>query len=479
MICNFIVPLTLVTISLALPSFSAGAAESRGEVLDLQTFLSQVKGQHEGIKASQETEAGAEIRQSEGDVLLSPQLTANVQEFRDRKETANPVSQGEKSRQQSASVGVGKLFESGTQAKLSYGVAHTKIDGASPVFLPNNDFYTAGPTLEISQGLWRNWRGSETQATRDLINAQAGVVRYQEAFRTKLTLAEAEMTYWRLVLARETVAAQKNSLERFQKLKSWNAKRVRDALTDKTDLLQSDAAVRAKQLELQLAEDEEKAAGRALNLARGKDAQKVAETLTTIDNRLVDTIVLPAKHEIREDVKAADEAALLADASLRANEAKFTPTLEAFGSIGLNGRDDNFPRANKESFRSSNPTTVMGLRLTAPLDVALVNRAKSAYLRDRAAADLTAKRKHFEGAQNYRELNIQFADAKARFKLAESIETVQKEKLEHEKQRHRVGRTTTSQVLIFEQDYANSQLSRIKTQADIMRIVAQLKTYGG
>lgn len=455
------------------------AAETNGVTLSLSTFLKQVEEQHEGIKASRELTSSAEIKQSEGDLLLSPQLSANIQDGNDRRETANIASQGEATRQQSASVGVGKLFETGTQAKVSYGITHTKIEGVSPAFIPQNEYYTAGPTIEVSQSLWRNWKGQETQTTRDLIAAQAGLTKYQEGLKTKLILADAETTYWRLVLARENVSAQKTTLERFQRMRSWNAKRVSDALADKGDLLQSDAALRAKELELQLAQDEEKAAGRALNLARGKNAEEVNETLETINDHLVDSIVIPAKQGSREDVKAAEQAVKLAEANVRANDWKYTPTLEAFGSVGLNGRDDNFPTANKESFQTSHPLTVLGLRLSAPIDGDLIDRTKSAYVKDRAAAEFTAKRKHLEEELNYRDLRIQFENTKARYKLAESIETAQKEKLDNERQRHRVGRTTTSQVLTFEQDFANAQISRIKIQADVMRIAAQLKTYGG
>ena len=66
--------------------------------LTLKTFLAEVAIQHDGIKASAESIAGAEIKKSEGDVLISPQLTASVQEYGDRRETVNPSTQGEYTR---------------------------------------------------------------------------------------------------------------------------------------------------------------------------------------------------------------------------------------------------------------------------------------------------------------------------------------------------------------------------------------------
>ena len=445
----------------------------------LNTYLNDVKDQHEGLKASRETTAGAEAKQAEADIPYATSIFANSQAAWDKRETANPASLGDYTRQQGATAGLSKLWNTGTVTKLSYGVTQTQIDGANPLFLPTDHFYTAGPTVEVSQPLWKNAGGSETRAGRDLILAQTSLTQFQEAFKTKLTMAESELAYWRLVLSREAVHAQRQSLDRFQKLRAWNAKRVSDALADKADLLQADAAVKGKQLELQMALDEERSAARAFNLGRGKDSDQVPESLTTIDDRLVESIAPPQYKEKREDVKVAEQAARVAEAGLRMGEQKYTPTLEVFGTAGLNGRDDNFGTATKESFQSTNPLFTVGLKLVAPHDGDPFSRAKSAFARDKVAAEYSARRRETEATQQYKDLLAQFADAKSRFKLSESIEAAQREKLEHERQRHRVGRTTTYQVLLFEQDFATSQLARIRTQADVMRISAQLKTFGG
>ena len=54
---------------------------------------------------------------------------------------------------------------------------------------------------------------------------------------------------------------------------------------------------------------------------------------------------------------------------------------------------------------------------------------------------------------------------------------MQKEKLEYEKYRFELGRTTTYQVLTFEQDYAQALISRLMIEREILSLHAQLKTY--
>jgi outer membrane protein TolC len=54
---------------------------------------------------------------------------------------------------------------------------------------------------------------------------------------------------------------------------------------------------------------------------------------------------------------------------------------------------------------------------------------------------------------------------------------VQREKFEHERERLLRGRTTTYQAISFEQDYANTQLLRLRTQAEVLQTIAQMKAF--
>ena len=66
---------------------------------------------------------------------------------------------------------------------------------------------------------------------------------------------------------------------------------------------------------------------------------------------------------------------------------------------------------------------------------------------------------------------------KENLKLAQSIEAVQKAKLENERYRLKQGRTSTYQVLLFEQDYSNSQLATIQIADKMLEAVADQKLY--
>ncbi len=62
--------------------------------------------------------------------------------------------------------------------------------------------------------------------------------------------------------------------------------------------------------------------------------------------------------------------------------------------------------------------------------------------------------------------------------LAKEIEKAQKSKLSNERARLKQGRTSTYQVLLFEQDYCASQINAINSAAQFYVLLAQKKLYG-
>ena len=104
---------------------------------------------------------------------------------------------------------------------------------------------------------------------------------------------------------------------------------------------------------------------------------------------------------------------------------------------------------------------------------------RSGLNKDREAADLSYQRKVMDQEKEWVDLAKKFDEAKRRYKLILAIEHIQKEKSEYERDRLNRGRTTSIQVLTFEQDFRTSQLNRIQSQAEILNLVAQMKTFGG
>ncbi|MFM8314173.1 MAG: hypothetical protein ACKOA8_07800, partial [Deltaproteobacteria bacterium] len=281
----------------------------------LESYLTQVKQKHLGYQASQLVSQGAMERSGESSLLTSPSLFSNVSYLDDQKPTNNPAFLGNRTVFQNYTLGVAEQTRFGLGAKLSYNITRTELFGVNTAFVPLPKFYNVVPSLELSQSLWRNGLGSETRATVAVVEAQAKATSLAETMKSKVILAESEGAYWRLVVARELVSVAKNGVERAKKIQEWSKRRASLALADKSDALQAEAGLQGKQLELQIAIDEEREAIKKFNSLRGLDSESVEEKLESVSpEKLVELKPIERKGK-REDVLAADEARKAAQAA--------------------------------------------------------------------------------------------------------------------------------------------------------------------
>lgn len=447
-------------------------------ILSLPDFLVQVKKGHGGYVSSQATIEGNKLRGHEQDLLTMPSLIGSAQYLNDKRESGSPL-QGDEMRSTAYSLGIRKTTEFGLETKILYNHVNTSIPGANPTFVPERNFYVAGPAIELSQALGRNWLGVETKATKELISAQVLASQFAESFRQKQLLAEAESAYWRLAVAREAVAATKETVARARKLKQWSSERARLNLGNRTDFLQTEANFLGRNLEFQAALDEEKSAARGFNTMRGLDSEEVFERIAFVDEKTIVALVLPEKSASRESVKAAEQQKRLADANSRLGAEKNKPNVSVYGSYGLNGRDVESSEAIHEANSSEHPNYTIGLRVDIPLGQGTQSDVRQGYHKEAMAADLAYQRKVFEEERTWKDLSSQFKNSLSRYQLSQQIEKAQKEKLTYERVRQGRGLTTTFQVLQFEQDFANSQIARLRIQAEVLNVYSQLKTFGG
>ncbi len=441
-------------------------------VLGLSDYLTSVRTNHDGAKASQIGAEAARLQAEDADLLTSPQLLGNLQHVDDAKPNPLVGTRLEKTLSDSATIGVQQQTEFGLSGKLTYTLGATELRGVAP------KQFEARPTLELSQSLWRNGFGSETRAQKQAIESSALAKSYGETFRNQSLLLEAEANYWGLALARETVQVQKDAMTRADKLFDWSSRRSRLGLADRAEMLQAQANQQARRLELRIAEDAEEAAQRAFNRSRGVAIEASIAPLQPITRELIERMDIPASIESRYDVRSAEQQMIAMRSAAQASKEKSRPTLDIFGSVSLNGNDTQQSPAIDESLGSDFPTTVIGLRLVAPLDFGSARRAQDGWQKEKVVADYNYSRKVFEEKQDWANVTQRFHEAKQRLKLYFDLEDVQKTKLDYERDRQSRGRTTTQQVLLFELDYEQAQFGRLRTLADILQLNAQMKLYG-
>jgi len=453
-------------------------SQSLSKPLSLDEYLGQVKKGNEGIQALMEGSKAVLSRQEEARLLVRPNFFTNISFYNDAKPTAAPFFMGTRTLVDSYNFGFAQQTPFGLAGKLYYQWTYTRIEGTQPGFLTLPNFYEAKPVLELSQSLWKNGFGSETRSNLQVAESGAKAQGFADSFRLKAALAEAEGVFWKLAISRQVVKVQKESLERAERLREWNRRRVRNGLGDRSDELQAEANLQVRTLEYQTALNDLRSAALQFNSLRGIQKETVEDELPSINRRTTEDLKPKDKTGMRLDVRAAQELAKVAEANAQIGKERNSPTLDLFGTLATNGRTDQWNSAVSDSFKSKYPTFTVGVKFQTALDVGQVIDDQRAYSAEKKAAELTYRRKAFEEERDYADLRKKFEEAKERLSLCFGIEEVQEKKLAREKERLKLGRSVTYQVILFEQDFASAELLRLRTQGELLGLMTQLNLYG-
>jgi outer membrane protein TolC len=404
---------------------------------------------------------------------------ATIQSAIDKKQQVPSAMRGDQTDYTTYQIGVSKLSSFGTAARIYYNTSRTTIKGASPNFIPEPNWYEGGPTLEVTHPLWKNAHGEDLAKSVTIQHKQADLTRLSETLKQKFILVEAEGAYWRLVLAQENVRSTRENLVRAQKLIEWTRRRVSSELADRADLIQAQALGEVREIELKIAMDEERSASHNFNMARGLPDAAVSEELEKITPRMIAEIPVPERKGDREDLKAALVAQDLTQLAADLGSDKHAPSVDIFASGTMNGRKDSYLGAVNESLKAKHNTFAVGLKVNAPIGGDLSSDVKSGYARDIEASALQTNRKRFENDREWADLNNKLTESKARLTLTQKIEETQKIKLSAERDRQSKGRSTMFQVMQAETDLAAAQLNVVRNKAEILGIIARMKTFGG
>ncbi len=463
-----IISLTFLVVLTPLAAFA--------ELVTFDSYMEQVtKGNQNYSAVTKGAEAG-KLKSEEGELITSTSFFTNLQYTNDKRVPMIPAIMGDRTSTASGSMGFAKNTTFGLSGKLYYALTQTSISGVNQSFIPYTEYYESSPVLELRQSLWQNSFGRQTRATRDALEAKAMSDSYSSKFSSKQIMSASETLYWTLSTTRELVKVQKENLKRAERLRDWSKRRVSNNLADRVDLLQAESMLKMRQLELEGTQDTEKDLIRQFNTNRGASTDDIEIELEIMNPEQAVALNAPERKGVREDVKALEAGAKAAAANARISRDKNAPTLDLFGKFSLNGKDE-FDPAFKDSFSGRHPYTIVGLSFSTPLSFGIVGRVNSGYDAEKISAEYAYQRKVFETDRQWNDLSKKLDDIKQKLKLAYELEKLQEQKLSYEEKRLKLGRTTTYQVITFEDDLANAQQKRLMTQQELIATISAMKTF--
>ncbi len=446
------------------------------ELVTLDSYMEQVtKGNQSYTAADKGREAG-KLKSEEGELLTTTSFFTDLQYTNDKRVPMIPAIMGDRTSTASGSMGFSKNTSIGLSGKLYYKLVQTTINGVNQSFIPYTEYYESSPVLELNQSFWKNSFGRQTRASRDALEAAAMMSAYNSKFDSKQIMSDAETLYWNLSTTRELLKVQQDNLKRAERLRDWTKKRVGSNLADRVDLLQAESMLKMRQLELEATTDSEKELVRQFNTSRGATTDDANMELEIMSPEKAIAIETPQRKGVREDVKALEAASKAAAANARISKDNYAPSLDLFGQFSLNGKDQ-FDPAVRDSFSGKHPYVVAGLTFSAPLSFGTVGRVKSGYEAEKISADYAYQRKVFETDRLWDNLTKKLDDTRRKLKLAYELEKLQEQKVLYEEKRLKLGRTTTYQVITFEDDLAGAQQSRLMTQQALISMISEMKTF--
>lgn len=448
------------------------------QAITLSEYLSRVEKQSLAYQRNLMSADGARLVSRESDLLTSPVFFASTKLSFDGKQNNPPASSYTDTRINNYTLGVSQQFAFGLQAKFSYSLIKTEYVGAN--FNPgvDSEFWDLSPRVELTMPLWANGFGRTVEANKEFTRQSNLANEFNALAQSKTLLTDAESAYWRLSTALERVEIAEAALKAGQSIFSYVINQSRKNLGETADVLQARALTEANQLQLQQAINEREATKRIFNTFLNIEASSSIPQLDAINYVELEMVKIPdIRPGDRLDLKAARAQADLAKASAILIKERNKPTLDVISGYALNGRGTDTSGAFENASKTTRDAGYVGVIFQVPLNFKATSDARAGAERLRDSAELNVQTIAYNQDQDWISLKDKLNESKMTLKLARTMEAAQKSKLENERTRLRQGRTTTYQVLLFEQDYTSASSSRVQAARDILALQSQLKLY--
>ena len=449
---------------------------SGAQVLTLQDYKKQVfEKDPKTISLRSQMESYDKVK-SQADMLTSVNVFANAGWLDDQRPTTNPGFQGNQTLSETLTLGLQQQTAYGLKWSLSQNYQKTDIKNANSTAIPQPKYYDNFPKLELSLPLWRNWLGKETQSDQSQIRLQSEVQYKKAKIDWIQRQNEIEETYFNLLSKQETYQIQKDSLARAQKILQWSESRFKRNLIDEGDLFQAQAAVQSRELNLVTAFNELQMATRNFNSLLGIASDETKVQLQGENINLARLNLNKNEAKKRLDIELRADQIEAQKRSYQAQKEKMKPSLDLQVQGWTQGRDVTYRSAQKNTFKDEDYLFV-GVGFSMPLDQFKASRIRTGY------SDLIQSQQQLEEvrqrdlALNWQDTVDQASQIKQQLEIVRRLEDLQRKKADSERSKLNQGRSTTFQVLNFEQEYLLTRNQRIQTEFLARQFLNSLALY--
>lgn len=472
----------ILLLSLAIIFCHQSSLAQTSPFLPFDEYMAQVKGQSLNYIAANENVEAYEKLKEKAKLVTAFTFFASAQNSFAEQNQALQIVRYTNVYNRNVQVGISQTADFGMYTKLYYSLNHVTYKGLNTSSYSNPSLsssnYQSIPTIEVSLPIWQNFGGSATRATKDLAYYSNESQKFSAGSTSATALVTAEQAYWNLVAARKIVEIQKTALKSAEQILNYVSRKEKMNLGERGDVLQAKALLESRKLSLRQAENDEKIAARDFNEQRYVDSSEVTERLASFDFQKLKNFLVPKiKGGDRLDTKALEATMKATVASAKIDEETNKPSLALYGSYSQNQIEPTAADAIVTSLHKNGRAGTIGVRLSMPINIGMTSDIRQGARQSAAAAKKNYQQKVFEQENDWQNLVQNLEISKDNLALAQAIEAAQKSKLENERKLLKEGRTTTYQILLFEQEFSNSQITTIQLAYKMAAWIAEQKLY--
>ncbi|NQZ02865.1 MAG: TolC family protein [Bdellovibrionales bacterium] len=476
----------------ALPDFAQEFLDTLPEKkLTMETVLYYSVTQSDSFRRIQAAGIDKEAAYLRTSALLAWRLEAEGQRVDD--ESAVNGFGPERTERTNYRFAISKQFETGSQMQLEFlnvdqnlrfPDSFTGFDN----FIGNTRFSEPRVTLSLSQSLWKDSFG---QATRDALEASRMQEKAIENFLVSQTgqwAYEISDLYYQAWLAQSKARADLENLKRQQRLLKIVQLQKRRGTSDTVDVLQVESSLKLAEQTVADSRQNVSRIFKTLVLSLG-----FPEKWLEVDGNLVPTKIDQPIAEASEICKSGWKAAaernpklkqlnselVATEKQLEAAQGRVGPDLRLQVAASANGVQSDFGEAFEDVSAWRNPRYVMGVTVSMPLEqkqekadilTSLTQKTSKQYELGQARTDLQA-----EWVANCENLQ------RLKFKVKEfrSMMGLQKDRVDREEKRFRIGKTGAFQVIQAGSDATNAELSYKRSQVEIRNVAWRIQQMNG
>ncbi len=453
-------------------------AAEQSVAISLNEYMGAVEKKNQYIASTDKSLKASEYKKEAGDIELSPYLFFQSNYTDDQKPPIIPGF-GEKTITQAYTLGVNKKFATGTSASVSSSLAKSDVTGS---IYNTGDPVKGSMAISMSQSLWKNSFGRSTdlrwQREEFVLKAEQAALYAQK----ELYLIQAEATFWDYWYQQEEIKIRQSSIERSKRLEAWSKKRLNNGIGDKSDVLQAQALVSTRDLQMLSSKDELVATRKKLLSYIDENQDRAYLKVEADFNK---------NRSLKEFLYAQGDRVISLEAwalyyqskakTIIAKEAKESvkPDLSLEASYATNAQNTDWANTANDSSQSERPTSVIGIKFSIPLGGDAKDGVRNSALFEAESSRLQAEKKLADSEVSWQELQRRYEELKKKIEISEKLAELQVAKLSREQQRLNQGRTTTAQVITFEQDADEAQLNLIKLKSELKKLETQARLFVG